>query len=100
MKTVTEMAREAHRELVTLDYPGHMGQLDPWTLRLIERFAEIDRADERNRTWTQEHWTEYENSIAAAEREACAKLCEGIVALNEYAYADECATAIRARSNT
>lgn len=33
-------------------------------------------AAERNRTWTQDHWTEYERSIAAAEREACAKVAE------------------------
>ena len=43
----------------------------------LERFAELVRADERNRTWTQEHWTEYENSIAAAGREACAKTKAG-----------------------
>ena len=42
----------------------------------LERFAALVRADERNRTWTQEHWTEYERSIAAAEREACAKVCD------------------------
>ncbi len=33
---------------------------------------------ERDRVWTQAHWTEYERSIAAAEREACAKLCDEI----------------------
>lgn len=44
----------------------------------LERFAALVRADERNRTWTQEHWTEYERSIAAAEREACAKVCEDL----------------------
>ena len=32
------------------------------------RFAELVAAAERNRTWTQDHWTEYERSIAAAER--------------------------------
>jgi len=41
----------------------------------LERFAALVAAAERNRTWTQEHWTEYERSIAAAEREACAKVC-------------------------
>lgn len=44
--------------------------------RLFERFAELVAAAERNRTWTQAHWTEYERSIVAAEREACAKVCE------------------------
>jgi len=42
----------------------------------LERFAALVSAAERNRTWTQEHWTEYERSIAAAEREACMGICE------------------------
>lgn len=45
---ITRMAREAHRELVTLDYPGHTGQLNPWTMRLLERFAALVAAAERN----------------------------------------------------
>jgi len=52
--------------------------LDPdlWNFTdAFERFAALVAAAERNRTWTQEHWTEYERSIAAAEREACAKVC-------------------------
>jgi hypothetical protein len=43
-------------------------------LRYLERFAALVRADERNRAWTQKHWTEYERSIAAAERKACAAI--------------------------
>ncbi len=54
MKTVIEMAREA----------GLVG--GPVYARGLERFAELVRADERNRTWTQEHWTEYERSIRNA----------------------------------
>jgi hypothetical protein len=42
----------------------------------LKAFEALVRADERNRTWTQEDWTEYECSIAAAEREACAKVAE------------------------
>ena len=64
------------------------------------RFAALVAEAERNRTWTQDHWTEYERSIAAAakaeEREACAKVCEddfGNGALN-------LADAIRARGET
>lgn len=38
---IISMAREAHSKLVTEDYPGHTGQLDPWTLRLCERFAAL-----------------------------------------------------------
>lgn len=60
-RQVSEMAREAG--------------LRDWTCNgkygCLEAFAELVRADERNRTWTQEHWTEYERSIVEVEREAC-----------------------------
>ena len=59
----------------------------------LTAFEALVRADERNRTWTQEHWTEYELSIAAAEREACAK------AADERGWHGT-AKAIRARGNT
>lgn len=59
-------------------------------------------AAERNRVWTQSDWTDYERDIAAAEREACAKVCEDKAA--EWANGEvvgrwqaECAAAIRAR---
>ena len=39
----------------------------------LERFAELVRADERNRTWTPENWGEYERDIAAQEREQIAQ---------------------------
>jgi subtilisin-like proprotein convertase family protein len=52
---ITEMAKEAHRKLVTEVYVGHMGQLDPWTIELLKIFAKL---------------------VAAKEREACAKECE------------------------
>ena len=42
----------------------------------IEHFAALVAAAERNRIWTKQHWTEYERSIVAAEREACAKVCD------------------------
>ena len=31
---------------------------------------------ERNQTWTQSYWTDYERGLVAAEREACAKIVE------------------------
>ena len=62
---IIRMAREAGWPSVALDnLPGTED------MHRLERFAALVRADERNRTWTQEHWTEYERSIAAAEREA------------------------------
>jgi hypothetical protein len=71
MKTIIEMAREA----------GFTPARDEWVfMDMLKAFEALVRADERNRTWTQEHWTEYERSIAAAEREACAKLVDDIEA--------------------
>jgi hypothetical protein len=55
MRDTIDMAREVESEV------GFM-----WCVNFIElaRFEALVRADERNRTWTQEHWTEYERSIA------------------------------------
>ena len=69
------------------------------------QFAKLVAAKERNRAWTQEDWTEYEHSIAAAEREACAKLCDELGAKDDTFYAEfsrseDCAEAIRARGET
>jgi hypothetical protein len=52
----TQMAREAGIRDCTCN--GSFG--------CLERLVELVRADERNRTWTQEHWTEYEHSIRNA----------------------------------
>ena len=85
-RTITEMAQEAG--IIALNV-----ECDPSYLPIIERFAALVREDERNRTWTQQHWTDYERSIAAAEREACAKVCaeDGLLWGQRYA------AAIRAR---
>ena len=81
---IIRLAKEAYKDLVTVDYPGHVGQLDPWTLRLLERFAAL---------------------VAEREREACAKACEARKII-EPDYEDQrhynqgiehCAAAIRAR---
>lgn len=69
-KTVIEMARESWIDVYGL---GHDRQS---FVKALEAFAALVRADERNRTWTQAHWTEYEHSIVAQEREACAKVIE------------------------
>ena len=69
---VIRMARYAHRDLVTLDYPGHVGQLDPWTITLLERFAAL---------------------VAAHEREACARMVDHIYKEGGSTYGN----AIRAR---
>jgi hypothetical protein len=84
MRETIDMAREVY------------GAHTEWTgapLDRLEQLVALVRADERNRTWTQEHWTEYERSIAAQEREACAKVCDVF-------YCDYCADAIRNMGNT
>jgi hypothetical protein len=84
-----DMAKQAHQKLVSEVYVGHTGQLDPWTMELLKIFAAL---------------------VAAAEREACAKVCETLgvhPALNVYAggpdwykHGKECAAEIRARGET
>jgi len=59
---VIRMAREAGFNPVTFMGAG---------FELFKRFAALVVEAERNRKWTQDHWTEYERCIAAAEREAC-----------------------------
>jgi len=68
-KTVIEMAQEC-------GLIGIRPYLDGIYFEALKDFAALVREDERNRTWTQEHWTEYERSIAAAEREACARIAD------------------------
>lgn len=98
MKTVIEMAGEVDAVTkVLLDRKEPQGMSHDVFIWFLERFANLVRADERNRTWTQEHWTEYEHSIAAAEREACAKLCDKQADSAYWEGADACADAIRAR---
>ena len=109
---IIAMAREAGFDL-------EMWQLslgsNVWgTHEELERFAALVAAAERNRTWTQDHWTEYERSIAAVakaeEREACAKVCDETLAQHYMkqtiperdealflAACVDCAAAIRAR---
>ena len=92
-----ELAREAG-----WDYANDSSGYDP-----LWKFGELVAAAERNRTWTQDHWTEYERSIVATEREACAQVCLMPVDevqitddCSEYVYKDhlDCAEAIRART--
>jgi len=87
MKTIIEMAREAGIRDCTCN--GEFG--------CLEAFAARVREDERNKTWTSDRWTEYERSIAATEREACANTA-GIALLGaDKALSDRVLKAIRAR---
>jgi hypothetical protein len=42
----------------------------------LRRFAELVASEARTRTWTKQHWTEYEQKIVAAEREEIALMIE------------------------
>jgi hypothetical protein len=88
MKTTIDMAREAGLQ-------SEHGVSEFAYIDRLQHFEVLVRADERNRTWTQEHWTEYERSIAAAEREACLHAATVAISL-----CDDPVAAIRARGNT
>ena len=78
MKTVIEMAREAGAtEVDTVDPQCWIGSIAFESYEL-EAFAELVRADERNRTWTQDHWTEYEHDIRNATLDEIAKKIEAM----------------------
>tara|TARA_R110000868_G_scaffold182047_1_gene423028 strand:- start:71 stop:370 length:300 start_codon:yes stop_codon:yes gene_type:complete len=68
-----------------------------WGLAELEAFANLVASAARNMTFTQAHWTDYEESIVAAEREECAKVCESLAMQQDSDVRDECAAAIRAR---
>jgi hypothetical protein len=72
-RTIMEMARQV----------GYPIQHEEWR-KATEEFVALVREDERNRTWTQQHWTDYERSIAAAEREECAKACAAVPRTGAY----------------
>ena len=98
MRDTITMAREVKATAYTnRHYPDRTTYT--FTPEQLEALADLVRADERNRTWTQEHWTEYERSIAAQEREACAMLCDALH-YEVDAYGAQCAAAIRARKET
>ena len=98
MKTVIEMAREA----------GLVG--GPVYARGLERFAELVRADEREKyKWDihscgptcKRYACVAMREAVEAEREACAKVCEELLGptATDF-YGKTYATALRARSNT
>ena len=100
MKTVIEMAREA----------GLVG--GPVYARGLDRFAELVRADEREKyKWDvhscgptcKRYACVFMREALEAEREACAKVCDELHwpwHMGDNSGPKECAAAIRARSNT
>jgi hypothetical protein len=64
----------------------------------IERFAALVAASERHRTWTKDHWTQYEHAIATLEREAVEQIVESVAAqYRDPVWALHILKAIRAR---
>ena len=104
MKTVIEMAKEAGVTPGLIDASGLY-------FNRIERFAELVRADEREKYKWDIHSCGPDckryacvsmREAVAAEREACAKVCDWYVdySSNPMNFAENCAQEIRARSNT
>ena len=96
MKTIQEMAREA-------GWDAHHAEFDT----RIERFAALVREDAIAETNAKANasWALMCEKMVAIEREACAKVCDtewnGDSDTYEYTNAsNECAAAIRERSNT
>jgi hypothetical protein len=102
MRDTIDMAREVY------------GAHTEWTgapLDRLEQLVALVRADEREKTNRRANasWTRMCKKMVAAEREACAKVCEELVpdmsrTANDASVWDvatfDCAIAIRARKNT
>jgi hypothetical protein len=104
MKTTIDMAREAGLYRQThylMSNPVQTRYSYESSEEQLKAFEALVRSDERNRTWTQEHWTEYERSIAAVERELIAQSMDKQAELAaddiDRQWAQEMAAAIRAR---
>jgi hypothetical protein len=83
---ILSMAKQAHRDVVTIDYPGHFGQLDAWTMCLLERFADLvaEKATEQANARQNASWALMCEKMVAAEREACAKVCDVPVEVDDW----------------
>jgi hypothetical protein len=66
--------------------------------KAFERFATLVLAN--NPPQSSIAWQEGYEAGAAAEREACALVCDDFAKYSDWPTADNCAAAIRARSNT
>ena len=94
MKTTIDMAREA----------GFTLARDEWVfMDMLKAFEALVRADERN-LWpaemeAMERQVNILTDALAAEREACAKVCENLPMQQELDVRDQCAAAIRNRGN-
>ena len=72
-ETLAKLAKEAGASIFVTKDGSSVGLT---TFEKIKAFAELVIQHERNRTWTQENWTEYEHSIAASKCEELAAKIE------------------------
>ena len=80
----------------TIDMAEEAGAISYWHLSKLKAFEALVRADEREEANRRANasWTLMCEKMVAAEREACAKVCDDMVLYTGY----DCAAAIRARS--
>ena len=95
---IIRMAKEAGLEQVVSIDPKNGGiitkSLPP---ELLERFAALVAANERERAWTEKDWDEAAEWIRQQEREACAKLALTAQSERMQLIREAIAAAIRAR---
>ena len=75
---IIEMARQAHRKLVTEVYVGHMKQLDPWTIELLKIFAKLVAQHEREKSlklWMLLDDIDTADDIAKTDHDTYRRLC-------------------------
>ena len=101
MKTTIELARESGGRA-----QANQNCDDEYLMSVeqLKAFEALVRADERN-LWpaemeAMERQVNILTDALAAEREACAKVCESLPMQQEIDVRDECAAAIRARGKT
>ena len=97
MRDTIELCKEAGYPLMVFDEV-------PYVSPELERFEALVRADEREEANRRANasWTLMCEKMVAAEREACAKVCDVLAVHPEYAsdITKLAAAAIRARGNT
>jgi hypothetical protein len=101
MKTTIDMAREVKATAYTnRHYPDRTTYtFGPEQLKAFEALVRADEREETNRR-ANASWTLMCEKMVASEREACAKVCEGLPMQQEVDVRDQCAAAIRARGST
>ena len=102
MRDTIDMAREAGIEFSPAQFSGVLeAEIDEFSLKDFEALVRADEREETNRR-ANAGWTLMCKKMVAAEREACAKVCEDAFSGSHAGrvVCDNLAFAIRARGNT